>query len=96
MFVSCGWARALAWGSQTAQPDDRFCLSGIGAGTYRLEVDVNVGTGFWLRAAIADGRDWLDQPITFGAGSTSVSDVRIVPSRRHTSLTGHLRNASGE
>jgi len=83
-------------GGSVIAPDGRFRLTGIGAGTYRLDIDVNAAAGWWLRAAIVDGRDWLDQPIIFGAGSASANDVRIVVCTRHTSLTGLVRTASGE
>jgi hypothetical protein len=49
---------------------------------------------WWLRSAIAGGRDLLDGPIEVGAG-TRIGNIVVTLTDRHTEIGGVLQSATG-
>jgi hypothetical protein len=76
--------------------DGTFEATDLVPDTYRLTVSggaVN-DSGWWLRAAMWNGRDLLDAPLHLAPGG-DISGVTLVLSDRRTELSGTLMTASG-
>ncbi|HEX5069811.1 MAG TPA: carboxypeptidase-like regulatory domain-containing protein, partial [Vicinamibacterales bacterium] len=83
----------------TVNADGAFELVGIIPGTYTLSSSApgNVaGSTWWLRSAILDGRDLLDQPLVVDAGSSDFANVVLTFSDRHSGITGTLTTAAAQ
>jgi uncharacterized protein (DUF2141 family) len=85
-------------GGITAIPrsDGTFEFAPVLPDTYRLIVTVpgaTPGTGWWLRSAIAGGKDVLDTLVEL---RTTIDDAVITLSDRHTEVSGSIVAASGQ
>ncbi len=78
--------------STTVRADGTFTLKGLLPARYRLTA--TTARGWWLRSAVAGGRDLLDADIDVPAGG-SISDAVLTFSDRHTELSGNLQTGSG-
>ena len=75
--------------------DGSFEMRGLTPGPWILTASLPGGTGpagWWLRSAIAGGRDLLDGPIDI---TSDLANVEITLSNRHTALSGTLMGADG-
>jgi hypothetical protein len=80
----------------TVGADGSFSMTDLVPDTYRVTVTGGAlaGSGWWLRAAIWQGRDLLDAPLRLARGD-AVSGVALVLSDRRTELSGTLTTAGG-
>jgi hypothetical protein len=76
----------------SVRPDGTFTLNGLLPSRYQLTA--TVGGGWWLRSAVAGGRDLLDTNIDIAAGG-SIADAVLTFSDRHTGLSGKLQTRDG-
>jgi protocatechuate 3,4-dioxygenase beta subunit len=79
-----------------AAADGTFELKGLMPGSYVLGAQLPGGLGpkaWWLRSALVDGRDLLDE--TIDLGPADLSNVVVTLSDRHTELSGVLSRADG-
>jgi hypothetical protein len=74
-------------------PDGTFQIAGALPGTYRLSAIVPGGTDWWLRSAMLEGRDLLDEPLTIA--TRSVDNVVLTFLDRQSELYGELRRPPG-
>lgn len=76
--------------------DGAFEVTDLVPDDYRLTVTGTAlsDSGWWLRAAMWNGRDLLDTPLHL-APRQDISGVTLVFSDRHTELAGTLRTTSG-
>ena len=78
-------------------PQGHVTGKNIAPGTYSFGGsfgDAGGTQGWWLRSAIANARDLLDQPITFAPGQ-ALTDVVVTFSDKHNELSGVLSASSG-
>jgi hypothetical protein len=83
--------------SASLQPDGTFELKGLTPAVYVLGAQVPGGIGpnaWWLRSAILDGRDLLDDPLRIE--DSDVVNVVITFSDRHTEISGTLETPEGK
>jgi hypothetical protein len=80
----------------TIGADGSFSIADLVPDTYRVTVTGGAlaGSGWWLRAAMWQGRDLLDDPLRLTRGDT-VSGVALVLSDRRTELSGTLTTPAG-
>jgi uncharacterized protein (DUF2141 family) len=71
-----------------------FEVRGILPGTYRTSITLPAPSGWWLRSAVAGGRDVLDEPLTFE--STGVSGAVLTFTNQHSVLSGTLQTPDGQ
>ena len=74
------------------RPDGQFDLGGLLPDTYRLIGTVPGGAGWWLRSAVANGRDLLD---TLVEVTGDITDAVLTFSDERASLTGRLLTSGG-
>ncbi|MEZ5319909.1 MAG: hypothetical protein R2752_21075, partial [Vicinamibacterales bacterium] len=77
----------------TLDADGRFDLPGQLPGRYFVSVSLAPTTGWWLRSAMAGGRDLADDGLELD--DTDVTGVVITYTDRHSALTGVLETAGG-
>jgi len=79
------------------QPDGSFEIANIAPGVYDLAgtPPADLPKGWWLRSAMLDGRDLLDQTLAFEPGQ-DLSGVTVTMTDRHTELSGVLQTAEGQ
>jgi len=84
-------------GRPTIARDGAFEVRGIVPGPVQISGTVADAAppGWWLRSAMLNGRDMLDTPIEFGAGTGDVSGVVLTFSDRHTEIAGRLETPAG-
>jgi len=83
----------------TVGPDGTFDLANLPPATYSFTCTLpssasNVGRGWWLRSAIIDGKDILDEPYTLDP-SAPVPTVVLTLTDRQSSLSGVFQDAAG-
>lgn len=79
-------------------PDGRFDIANVMPNIYVVTVTSpgpTSGSGWWLRSAMADGRDLLDTLYDAGADADRVTAAVLTLSDRHTELTGRLQTPAG-
>ncbi len=76
--------------------DGAFEVTDLVPDEYRLTVSGSAisDSGWWLRAAMRNGRDLLDAPLRLEPNG-NISGVTLVLSDRHTELSGTLTTAGG-
>jgi uncharacterized protein (DUF2141 family) len=82
----------------TVQPDGTFTIVGIVPGTYGIASAVPGGSPsarWWLRSAVAEGRDLLDHPLEIGSTTSDLTNVVLTFTDRRNELTGTLSSATG-
>jgi uncharacterized protein (DUF2141 family) len=74
-----------------------FDMVGLAPGTYRVQVTQvpNPGVTWWLRSAMAGGKDMLDSGLTVGVAS-EITEAVLTVTDRHSELSGRLKNESGQ
>jgi hypothetical protein len=75
------------------RPDGTFEFGGILPGRYRLSATTPAGSPWWLRSAMADGRDLLDVPLVIEA--RDVTNVALTFLDLQSELSGRLQRADG-
>jgi hypothetical protein len=91
-------ARAFPPVTAAARADGTFDVTGVMPGRYTVGATLpGAGgpTGWWLRSAIAGGRDLLDAPIDIGPGG-SISEAVLTFTDRHTEIAGALQAGAGQ
>jgi hypothetical protein len=81
----------------TVRSDGAFEVKGLVPAPYALVAQVPGGlgpNGWWLRSAMFDGQDLLDQPSFLG--ETDLTNVTLLFSDRHTELSGTLLGPDGQ
>jgi hypothetical protein len=79
--------------------DGSFRVGGILPGAYVPVSSVPGASGpngWWLRSAMLDGRDLLDDPIIVDAASPDLSGLVLTFSDRHSGLSGRLETDEGQ
>lgn len=76
-----------------AKADGTFEITGVMPGTFRM-TSTGLGSNWWLRSAVINGRDVLDTPIDIPQGG-DVTGALLTFTDRHNALTGTLQSASG-
>lgn len=86
-------------------PDGTFDLANLPPATYSFTATLPPSAagprrGWWLRSAIIDGKDILDEPYTLDPSGTfnpsgTVPTVVLTMTDRHTSLSGVFQDATG-
>jgi uncharacterized protein (DUF2141 family) len=82
--------------SATPSADGSFQVRALTPGPWILNALVpgrSGPNGWWMRAAMQNGRDLLDESIEIA--ETDLTDVVITMSNKHTELSGSLLNADG-
>jgi hypothetical protein len=75
-----------------AAADGRFEIAGVAPGTYRIDVQKpGAFQSWWLRSAVAGGRDLLDTMLDVGFASEQ-SDVALTLTDRPSEISGRLLN----
>ncbi len=76
-------------------PDGAFSIRGLAPGGYGLTATVppDIGEQWWLRSALHEGRDLLDEAVE--VRSEDLSGVVLRFTDRHSELTGTLQSAAG-
>ena len=84
------WLKPLSIGETTVAADGSFSLPGAPAGPYLLTIPVP--TGWYVKSAVAAGRDLSDVPFSL---TEDIKDVAVTISARGASVTGtvHDRNS---
>jgi hypothetical protein len=79
------------------RPDGTFEIAGLLPDTFKLNiVGPGIGPGGWRPAtALAGGTDWLDGLVTL-APRTTVSNLVLTLTDRHSELTGTLESSDGQ
>jgi hypothetical protein len=81
--------------SVNPQADGTFAIEGVAPGSYQFgaafQTDVN--RQWWLRSAMLDDRDLLDEPLIVRL--EDLSGIVVTYTDRRTELTGVLQNAGG-
>jgi hypothetical protein len=78
--------------------DGRFDIANVMPNTYALALTIpgaTPGAGWWLRSAMAGGRDLLDTFYEPGGGAGLTTAV-LTLTDRHTALTGTLQTPAGQ
>jgi hypothetical protein len=78
----------------TGAADGSFAIPNIIPEIYRLTTTVPASSGWWLRSAIVNGRDVLDEFLDIPPGANIAGTV-LTYSDRQTSLSGALLTADG-
>jgi hypothetical protein len=91
----------------TVRPDGSFDLANLPPATYSFTCTMPSSApergaggpaeqrrGWWLRSAIVDGKDILDEPYTLDP-SAAVPTVVLTLTDRHSSLSGAFQDATG-
>ena len=81
----------------TVASDGSFDLANLPPATYAFTCSMPAsapGRGWWLRSAIIDGKDVLDEPFTLDP-SAGVPTVILTLTDRHSSLSGTFQDATG-
>jgi len=75
-----------------------FAVHGILPGHYTLSVSAPrpLEQTWWLKSAVAGGRDLLDMPLDFGDTVPSIKDAVLTLTDRRTELSGRLQSATGQ
>jgi uncharacterized protein (DUF2141 family) len=75
--------------------DGTFAFSTVAPWTYDVQVTLpdDVAKTWWLRSAMLDGRDLLDEPLTVDVND--ITDVELTFTDRRNVLSGSLATASG-
>lgn len=83
-------------GSPAINPDGTFEATGVAPGGYELRSTIPSDTErvWWLRSAMLDGRDLLDEPLE--VRTRSVSGIVVTFTDRVNELTGTFQTASGQ
>jgi hypothetical protein len=74
------------------QADGRFEISGVLPDVYRLTANVPGAAGWWLRSAVANGRDLLDTMVEV---TGDITDAVLTFSDQRASLSGQLITSGG-
>jgi hypothetical protein len=79
----------------TARADGTFAFSNVAPWTYGLQVTLpdDIAKTWWLRSAMLEGRDLLDEPFTVDVND--ISGVELTFTDRRNVLSGSLATASG-
>jgi uncharacterized protein (DUF2141 family) len=85
----------FASGSTNVRDDGTFALSTVAPTTYALQVTPpgDVAKTWWLRSAMFEGRDLLDEPLT--VDTRDVAGVELTFTDRRNVLSGSLATAAG-
>lgn len=76
-----------------ADAGGRFEIAGVAPGTYRIDVQPpGALKSWWLRSAVAGGRDLLDTMLDVAPGSERL-DVVLTLTDRHSQISGRLLGA---
>jgi hypothetical protein len=87
---------ASAVPTATWQADGSFRMTSVMPGIYKVSATMTgPGTGWWLKSAIANGRDLLDEPLIVGRDDETLPPVVLTYSDRHTRVTGTLQTPAG-
>jgi hypothetical protein len=83
-------------GTPAINPDGTFVATGVAPGGYDLRSTIPGDTErvWWLRSAMLDGRDLLDEPLE--VRTQSVSGIVVTFTDRVNELTGTFQTASGQ
>jgi hypothetical protein len=75
--------------------DGTFSIRGLAPGRYVLRATIpsDVSQDWWLRSAMLDGRDLLDEPFTIGA--EDLIDLVLWFTDKRTEIAGTLQSAAG-
>jgi len=75
--------------------DGTFSVQGVAPWTYAFQASLPAGTAetWWLRSAMLDGRDLLDEPLI--VGSDDISGVELTFTDQQNVLSGSLQTAGG-
>ncbi len=90
---------AIAAGEAAASGVRRpFSVHGILPGRYALSASIprTLGRTWWLKSAVAGGRDLLDAPLDFAGPGQDIRDAVLTLTDRRTELTGRLQTAAGQ
>jgi hypothetical protein len=84
----------VSLGSSPARVDatDRFAITGVTAGKYRLQAAIDGPSGWMLSSATVSGRDVVDMPIDL---RQSLDGTVVTFSDRPAELSGVVRDAAG-
>ena len=83
--------------STTSTPDGSFKLTGLVPGTYGMNVTgAMLGTTWWVRSVVVDGRDLLDRPIEITPQTGELAGAVITLSDRRSELSGRLISSAGQ
>jgi hypothetical protein len=80
----------------TVRSDATFVVSNVLPAAYVPSATVGGASGWWLRSAVAGGRDLLDFPLDLTAVPADVSGALLTFADRRSELSGSLQGASGQ
>jgi hypothetical protein len=82
-------------GSANVRDDGTFALSTVAPRTYALQVTPpgDIAKTWWLRSAMFEGRDLLDEPLT--VDTRDIAGVELTFTDRRNVLSGSLATAAG-
>lgn len=72
-----------------------FVLDSLGPGTYSLGVSSETRTDLWVRSAIFQGSDLLDQPLILGPGRLGLNGVTLLVTSQAIGVEGIFRDRDG-
>lgn len=77
-------------------PEGTFFMHGAPPGSYQLRASIpsDVDGEWWLRSAMLDGRDLLDEPLEIG--TTNRSGIVLTYTDRRNALSGAFQTAAGQ
>ncbi len=78
----------------TVRDDWTFEFSNVAPGTFDLTSRLEAGVGWWLRSALAGGRDLLDAP--FEVGIRDITDIVMTWTDRPGGITGVFQTSTGQ
>lgn len=80
-------------GTTNVRGDGTFTFNNLLPGSYRISSPM---AGWWMRSAIANGRDIIDQPLQIDATTTDLPPIAVTFTDRRTELHGILMTATDQ